>query len=361
MYVILNVEVLRADEGEARRVWSSAAMQGPAETEDPRETPLTSSIVRHDSYITKSGGEPSGNRTRFALNGGEYKKMPPPPPRRSGFNSCSAHSGFSQVGVMPDDDTGRRVFSGISRIHLSLHSGRAPYTLLASSSSAFKSSILGANTVRSRFCMPTCSMAGRAATRMLPACCWLLASASTSRRAALETRSLAAPLTPAGIDSCLFTVQSPPSASLNHHQHPPVPCSRLSQPFPSARHHTDGGYSSALGLLSRCQYRENVLVSKLYRVSRKCSIDPFLFVISSNFSEALFKVSEEIWEALNIKVLRADEGEVSSPGMKGRSKREIRKKTRRPAASSGTIPTCENPEWTGRELKPVRLGKRRAV
>ncbi|KAJ8878658.1 hypothetical protein PR048_019241 [Dryococelus australis] len=30
--------------------------------------------------------------------------------------------------------------------------------------------------------------------------------------------------------------------------------------------------------------------------------------------------------------------------MKGRGKREIPEKTRRPAASSGTIPTCENPD-----------------
>ncbi|KAJ8870422.1 hypothetical protein PR048_029444 [Dryococelus australis] len=34
---------------------------------------------------------------------------------------------------------------------------------------------------------------------------------------------------------------------------------------------------------------------------------------------------------------------VSSAGLKGREKREIPEKTRRPAASSGTIPTRENP------------------
>ncbi|KAJ8885889.1 hypothetical protein PR048_012095 [Dryococelus australis] len=33
--------------------------------------------------------------------------------------------------------------------------------------------------------------------------------------------------------------------------------------------------------------------------------------------------------------------------------RDIPEKTRRPAASSGTIPTCENLEWPGRELNPV--------
>ncbi|KAJ8874024.1 hypothetical protein PR048_024864 [Dryococelus australis] len=45
-------------------------------------------------------------------------------------------------------------------------------------------------------------------------------------------------------------------------------------------------------------------------------------------------VSEEIWTALNSEVSRADEGG------------EIPEKTRRPAASSGTIPTCEIPGLT---------------
>ncbi|KAJ8890236.1 hypothetical protein PR048_009744 [Dryococelus australis] len=39
----------------------------------------------------------------------------------------------------------------------------------------------------------------------------------------------------------------------------------------------------------------------------------------------------------------------SSTGMRGRGKRDIPEKTHRPAASSGTIPTCENPgvSWSG--------------
>ncbi|KAJ8898252.1 hypothetical protein PR048_003612 [Dryococelus australis] len=40
----------------------------------------------------------------------------------------------------------------------------------------------------------------------------------------------------------------------------------------------------------------------------------------------------------------------------GRGKREIPEETHRPAASSGTIPTCENPEWTRQGLNPFRLG-----
>ncbi|KAJ8874829.1 hypothetical protein PR048_022718 [Dryococelus australis] len=64
-------------------------------------------------------------------------------------------------------------------------------------------------------------------------------------------------------------------------------------------------------------------------------------------------INREIWKAINNNVLRADEGEMrrewSSAGMHAREKREISEKTRRPAASSGTIPTCEHPN-------PVCLG-----
>ncbi|KAJ8865913.1 hypothetical protein PR048_033436 [Dryococelus australis] len=37
------------------------------------------------------------------------------PPGRSGFNPRPGHSGFSHLGIVPDDAIGRRVFSGISR------------------------------------------------------------------------------------------------------------------------------------------------------------------------------------------------------------------------------------------------------
>ncbi|KAJ8871316.1 hypothetical protein PR048_027633 [Dryococelus australis] len=53
------------------------------------------------------------------------------------------------------------------------------------------------------------------------------------------------------------------------------------------------------------------------------------------------KLTSPIWEALNIKVKRGEYG--SAPECRGGGKREIPEKTRRPAGSSGTIPTCENP------------------
>ncbi|KAJ8893642.1 hypothetical protein PR048_006242 [Dryococelus australis] len=66
----------------------------------------------------------------------------------------------------------------------------------------------------------------------------------------------------------------------------------------------------------------------------------------SQYVLSYMKNSEEIWADLNSEVLRANEGEVST-GMKGLGKREIPEETRRPAASSSTIPTCENSDEPG--------------
>ncbi|KAJ8883202.1 hypothetical protein PR048_015042 [Dryococelus australis] len=58
-----NIEVWRVDEGEARRVWSSAGMKRRGGG-GHRENPPTSDIVRHNSHMRKSGSDPTGNRTR---------------------------------------------------------------------------------------------------------------------------------------------------------------------------------------------------------------------------------------------------------------------------------------------------------
>ncbi|KAJ8875143.1 hypothetical protein PR048_023036 [Dryococelus australis] len=64
----------------------------------------------------------------------------------------------------------------------------------------------------------------------------------------------------------------------------------------------------------------------------------------NSFSCVNFKLSEEIWAALNSEVLRADEGDrgMERRRNKRRGKREISEKTRRPAASPGTILTRGN-------------------
>ncbi|KAJ8897732.1 hypothetical protein PR048_003082 [Dryococelus australis] len=66
-----------------------------------------------------------------------------PQPRRSGFVPRPGHTGFSHVGIMPDDTAGWRVFSGISRFPPPFHSGAAPYSP-QSPASALKTLILRA-------------------------------------------------------------------------------------------------------------------------------------------------------------------------------------------------------------------------
>ncbi|KAJ8881013.1 hypothetical protein PR048_017486 [Dryococelus australis] len=61
-----NIEVVRADEGEA----SNAGMKGHGKREIPCKNPPTSGIVRHNSHMRNSGGDPAGNRTRFVSAGG---------------------------------------------------------------------------------------------------------------------------------------------------------------------------------------------------------------------------------------------------------------------------------------------------
>ncbi|KAJ8866963.1 hypothetical protein PR048_032825 [Dryococelus australis] len=55
IWAALNNEVLRPEEGEMRREWSSSGMQGRGEKVGPRENPPTSGIARHDSRMRKSG------------------------------------------------------------------------------------------------------------------------------------------------------------------------------------------------------------------------------------------------------------------------------------------------------------------
>ncbi|KAJ8890903.1 hypothetical protein PR048_010412 [Dryococelus australis] len=79
IWAALNIEVLRADEGEARNARVGV-------TGDPRENPPTSGFVRHDSHMRESGSDPAGNRTRFALMGGEKSA-----PEVRNFTHLTAH------------------------------------------------------------------------------------------------------------------------------------------------------------------------------------------------------------------------------------------------------------------------------
>ncbi|KAJ8890230.1 hypothetical protein PR048_009738 [Dryococelus australis] len=50
----VNIGDLSTEKGKAMRVWSSAGMQGWGKRGDPRENPLTSGIVRHNTQVRKS-------------------------------------------------------------------------------------------------------------------------------------------------------------------------------------------------------------------------------------------------------------------------------------------------------------------
>ncbi|KAJ8869046.1 hypothetical protein PR048_030597 [Dryococelus australis] len=56
IWAALTIEILKCDEGEARRVWDSTGMQGRTKRRVPRENAPTSGIVRHDSSIRKIRG-----------------------------------------------------------------------------------------------------------------------------------------------------------------------------------------------------------------------------------------------------------------------------------------------------------------
>ncbi|KAJ8874596.1 hypothetical protein PR048_025462 [Dryococelus australis] len=124
-------------------------IEGAGETADPRENPLTSSIVRHDSHMRKSESDPArGNgisprkpadqRHRLArlpnaeirvrsgqrlipdrLDRGatvvQWLERPPPPHQgEPGSIPCGVAPGISHMIVVPDDAASQRVSSGIS-------------------------------------------------------------------------------------------------------------------------------------------------------------------------------------------------------------------------------------------------------
>ncbi|KAJ8874131.1 hypothetical protein PR048_024973 [Dryococelus australis] len=148
MWMALDIEILRADEGEdVSMEQRHAGMKGAGETGDPRENPLTNGIVRHDSHMRKFGV------ARLGIEPGshwwEASRLIARPPwslfvastivTNDVVRLLASHQGkpdsipggitprFPHVGIVPDDAAGRRVFSRISRFPPPLRSGTAPY------------------------------------------------------------------------------------------------------------------------------------------------------------------------------------------------------------------------------------------
>ncbi|KAJ8873316.1 hypothetical protein PR048_026950 [Dryococelus australis] len=145
----VTMELLRADEGEVRKVRNSTVMKrvgGGGEMGDPRENSQTSGIIRRDSHfrifgVNRLGIEPGSHR--WEASG--LTARPPWPPLYWGYGGKEVRLLISHQGELvsipswiaqyyrkwescQDDATGRRIFSGISHFPLPFHSGTAPYS-----------------------------------------------------------------------------------------------------------------------------------------------------------------------------------------------------------------------------------------
>ncbi|KAJ8891463.1 hypothetical protein PR048_003991 [Dryococelus australis] len=227
-WAALNTEVLRADEGEARCVWSSAGMKGREKRDIPEKTRIPAASSRHDSHMRKFGSDTAGNRARtqsrqdkkhlslvqqVALTEMERQDAMPlllspnldiPSCRTDGGNQrpavrkrrvypdeahlqrqplvgasparldCSPPTkvnrvtpGFSQIGIVPKDTAGWRIFSGISDLHHSCIPALL-HTHIASPSSALnKTSLLrGAQTCILHSIVGLCRLATELTTQL---------------------------------------------------------------------------------------------------------------------------------------------------------------------------------------------------
>ncbi|KAJ8870797.1 hypothetical protein PR048_027096 [Dryococelus australis] len=68
IWAALNIEVWRSGEGQ---YGVASERKSGKKREITEKTLPASGIVRHDSHMRKSGSDPTGNRTRSALLGGE--------------------------------------------------------------------------------------------------------------------------------------------------------------------------------------------------------------------------------------------------------------------------------------------------
>ncbi|KAJ8891801.1 hypothetical protein PR048_004355 [Dryococelus australis] len=103
---------------------TTAGMQGRGKREIPEKNPPTSSIDRHDSHLRLNPVRPGEGEQRqywFEITSSVVgatvaeRFAHSPPTKANRAQTPSGSLDFSQVGFVPDDAVGRRVFSGISR------------------------------------------------------------------------------------------------------------------------------------------------------------------------------------------------------------------------------------------------------
>ncbi|KAJ8891729.1 hypothetical protein PR048_004264 [Dryococelus australis] len=100
-------KVLRADEGDVRRVWNSVGIQGRGKRVVPEKTRRTVASSGNDSHTRKPGSDPAANRTRFAWVGGEQSNHVTTVAGctycylvrgKSGYSHCNAQSALFVTG-----------------------------------------------------------------------------------------------------------------------------------------------------------------------------------------------------------------------------------------------------------------------
>ncbi|KAJ8870003.1 hypothetical protein PR048_029014 [Dryococelus australis] len=141
IWAVHNIEVSRAHEGETRRVWSSSGRKWRGKREIPEKTHTvkhfrlgdkwsnhyTTAAPPHtwtfkgyqypvviDSSILMPGAAEALWVEHPIVRPRAKQRTARFPPSRARFNPRPVHSGFSQVGIVPDDAAERRVFSGTS-------------------------------------------------------------------------------------------------------------------------------------------------------------------------------------------------------------------------------------------------------
>ncbi|KAJ8882756.1 hypothetical protein PR048_014569 [Dryococelus australis] len=118
---LLNIEVVRANEGEEKRGMKHRHYEKAGGGGDPRGTISTC----EDLGATPPGIEPGGRRIfkHQSGRGGVVVRQHDPPPQLGGVSS-----GFSPVGIVPDGAAGLAGFLGVLPFPPPFHSGASPYS-----------------------------------------------------------------------------------------------------------------------------------------------------------------------------------------------------------------------------------------
>ncbi|KAJ8874151.1 hypothetical protein PR048_024993 [Dryococelus australis] len=135
---LLRVVYKQVADGKAARQWGVLRVEVMRQVASVQESALEltlNSILQHGNQLhqkilirslklaVNNDNVPAGPRWRSGRN-----TAPPSHQGEPGSIPGGVASGFSHVGIVPNDDTGRWVFSGISRFPPSLYSGAAPHS-----------------------------------------------------------------------------------------------------------------------------------------------------------------------------------------------------------------------------------------